>query len=79
MTDKSPKNQGSLNFKAKLVEAEVVDILTSPLSKYEIAEKYSVTPSLISRIRRRKLWKHVSLIIDEAVAEWERVNNSCEN
>lgn len=55
------KNQGSRNFKSKLVEDEVVDILTSPLSQREIAEKYHVSQSLISRIRSRKLWKHVEL------------------
>jgi DNA-directed RNA polymerase specialized sigma subunit len=53
------KNQGSRNFKSKLVEYEVVDIITSKLSQKEIAEKYAISQSLVSRIRRRKLWQHV--------------------
>jgi DNA invertase Pin-like site-specific DNA recombinase len=55
------KNQGSRNFKSKLVEAEVVDIITSILSQRAIAEKYSISQSLVSRIRRRKLWTHVKV------------------
>jgi predicted XRE-type DNA-binding protein len=55
------KNQGSRNFKSKLVETEVLDILASPLSQREIAEKYHISQSLVSRIRNRKLWKHVML------------------
>lgn len=57
----STKNQGSRNFKSKLVETEVVDILKSVLSQREIAEKYGISQSLVSRIRRRRLWRHVVL------------------
>lgn len=53
------KNQGSRNFKSKLTEQEVIDILLSPLSQREIAEKYGISQSLVSRIRSRKLWRHV--------------------
>jgi predicted XRE-type DNA-binding protein len=55
------KNQGSQNFKSKLVETEVIDIITSKLSQREIADKYGISQSLVSRIRRRKLWRHVIL------------------
>jgi predicted XRE-type DNA-binding protein len=54
-----PKNQGSQNFKSKLVEAEVIDIIVSALSQRLIADKYHISQSLVSRIRNRKLWKHV--------------------
>jgi predicted XRE-type DNA-binding protein len=56
------KNQGSRNFKSKLVESEVVDIILSPLSQREIAEKYGISQSLVSRIRRRQLWTHVVIL-----------------
>jgi hypothetical protein len=55
----SNKNTGSRNFKAKLTEEDVMDILISESSQKYLAEKYGVSQSLISRIRRRQLWKHV--------------------
>jgi predicted transcriptional regulator len=55
------KNAGSQNFKSKLTEEDVIDILTNGLTQKENAEKYRVSQSLISRIRRRKLWRHVLL------------------
>jgi DNA invertase Pin-like site-specific DNA recombinase len=53
------KNQGSKNFKSKLVDSEVIDIITSDLSQRALAEKYSISQSLVSRIKRRKLWQHI--------------------
>jgi predicted transcriptional regulator len=53
------KNLGIDNFKSKLTETDVVDILTNNLTQKKCADRYQVSQSLISRIRRRKLWKHV--------------------
>lgn len=55
------KNKGTQNFKSKLTEDDVVDIITNGLTQKENADKYDVSQSLISRIRRRQLWKHVVL------------------
>jgi len=55
------KNVGSQNFKSKLTEDDVFDVLTNGLTQKQNAEKYGVSQSLISRIRRRVLWKHVSI------------------
>lgn len=53
------KNAGILNFKSKLTEEDVVDIITNNLTQKANAERYSVSQSLISRIRGRKLWRHL--------------------
>jgi predicted XRE-type DNA-binding protein len=53
------KNTGSNNFKSKLTEADVLDILTNGLTQKQAAIKHGVSQSLISRIRRGILWKHV--------------------
>lgn len=53
------KNAGSQNFKSKLTEEDVIDILTNGLTQKQNAERHRVSQSLISRIRKRKLWKHV--------------------
>jgi hypothetical protein len=55
------KNAGAKNFKSKLTEEEVIDIITNSLTQKANAEKYNVSQSLISRIRRRKLWKHLTI------------------
>jgi len=55
------KNNGTTNFKSKLTEDDVIDIITNDLTQKANAERYSVSQSLISRIRRRKLWRHVEI------------------
>lgn len=55
------KNQGIKNFKSKLAEIEVVEIYWSDLPQRDIAEKYSISQSLVSRIKLRKLWRHLPL------------------
>lgn len=55
------KNSGVTNFKSKLTEDDVVDILTNGLTQKDNAERYKVSQSLISRIRNRKLWAHIKL------------------
>lgn len=56
------KNKGINNFKAKLTEINVIDIITNNLTQKANAEKYNVSQSLISRIRRRKLWNHIKIV-----------------
>jgi predicted transcriptional regulator len=55
------KNQGIRNFKSKLTDNDVVEILSSNLSQKALALRYLVTQSLISRIKNGKLWKHISI------------------
>jgi len=57
------KNKGVNNFKSKLTEEDVTDILTNGLTQKENAERYNVSQSLISRIRSRKLWRHVLITV----------------
>lgn len=55
-------HKGSKNPQSKLKEKEVIEILSidnMPLKK--IAEKYNVSVTLIFKIRKRELWKHVNV------------------
>lgn len=54
-----PNNKGSNHGLSKLVENDVVYILTSDASSKELAIKYGISPKTINKIRRRKSWKHV--------------------
>lgn len=43
----------------KLLEKDVREIRSSELSGLELAEKFGVAPSVISRVRTFKTWRHV--------------------
>lgn len=51
--------KGSKHVKSKLTEKQVLDIRESTLKGVELAKIYDVRPQLISKIKRRKLWKHI--------------------
>ena len=50
---------GAANPNARLTEYDVKSIRLSGLRHAELAEKYSVSESLIRAIRKREVWKHV--------------------
>lgn len=50
---------GERNACAKLTEAAVVEIRACSGRAKELAEKFGVTPSLISHIRARRAWRHI--------------------
>lgn len=54
-------SRGSKNGFSKLNEQQVKEILLSNSSRKSLAIKYSVEVKAISRIRSRKLWKHVKI------------------
>lgn len=51
--------KGEECHKAKLTEADVLDIRSNTLSSSENAKKYGVLPNYITKIRRRESWKHI--------------------
>lgn len=55
----SPMLRGSESARAKLSESLVSEILTSQETNKFWAKKLDVDPSLISRVRSRKRWRHV--------------------
>lgn len=64
--DMMRKGRGSKQFKsgvehrgAKLSEIDVVTIRKSGITNAELARFYKIDQSLISRIKTRKLWKHI--------------------
>jgi hypothetical protein len=61
--DHGTDSRGSGNGRAKLTEADVIEIrevfATGEFSKKEIAAECGVTPSLIGSIIKRKAWTHI--------------------
>lgn len=55
-----PIHSGETHHKAKLKIADVIDIKKRRMLGYEYAEKYGVTPALISAIHTGKIWRHVT-------------------
>lgn len=56
---KGRQPRGSLMHNAAFTEEQILEIRSSPLNLYQLADLYSVTPSNIHYIRVRKTWKHV--------------------
>lgn len=52
---------GERHGAAKLTEAVVRTIFADPRSQALIAEQYGVAQSLVSQIKRKKVWKHLDL------------------
>ncbi len=53
---KPPIRFGADNNATKLSDEEVVDIFMSPLNQNELAKRYNVKQTTISRIKRRTIW-----------------------
>lgn len=54
-------NRGERSPKAKLTEEHVRDALRSPLSQSRMAANLGVSQTLISKIRRRKVWRDLAV------------------
>jgi DNA invertase Pin-like site-specific DNA recombinase len=57
----SDKIRGSKNYKAKLDECKVKEILQSFMTPTEVANTYGISISVASKIIKRQTWKHVEL------------------
>jgi len=55
-----PDNRGERSSRAKLTEAQVLEILSSDETSTALGPKFGVSPTNISRIRRGRIWKHLS-------------------
>lgn len=53
-------NRGENSPRAKLTNKKVVAIFTSTKKNVELARLHKVDPSIISLIRSRKIWKHIT-------------------
>jgi len=52
--------EGSKSVNAKLTEQQVIEIRSDKINLHkDIAEKYGVEKSLISKIKLRKMWTHI--------------------
>ncbi len=56
---KGPSFKGSEHPSAKLTDDAVRDIRTSALTGVALAKKYGVRPTLISEVRRHRIWRHI--------------------
>lgn len=54
----NPK-KGSSNYLAKLDEDKVIEIRSSTETNAALARKFAVDPSVISDVRRDKIWRHI--------------------
>ncbi len=52
--------KGEAHPKSKLTADDVREIRSSPERGVRLAERFGVTPTLISNIRQRKVWRHVA-------------------
>lgn len=55
-----PVHIGESNPKAKLKEAQVIDIFTTKDSHASAARRHGVTPEMVGLIRRGKSWRHLT-------------------
>lgn len=60
MVERGRSAIGERNGRSKITEVIAREIKQSHLSASLLAEKYGISPSTIRRIRRGKLWKHLS-------------------
>ncbi len=59
MVNKGRQANGEKNSRSKLKEFQVLEIRLDERSLREIAVDYDVSKMTISRVKRRKLWKHI--------------------
>lgn len=59
MVNKGRQARGERNYHAKLTENQVREIRSLKGTNRSIAERYNVTPSLISMIQSKRIWRHV--------------------
>ena len=57
--DREDRRIGEKQWKAKLVENDIVFIRNTELSQKELAEKFEVSQQCISNILTRRTWKGV--------------------
>jgi hypothetical protein len=60
MTAKGRRVRGEKHGRAKLTEAEVIEIRASKDPQRVIAARYGVTPGAIALIQSRRHWRHLS-------------------
>ena len=53
-------HKGISNGRAKLTEDQVREIRDSTLSRSELMLKFSVTRSMVGKIKQRKSWRHIA-------------------
>lgn len=53
--------RGEKNARAKLTEATVREILTSPASGGALAKKLGVSRTVVNMVRRREIWRHINV------------------
>ena len=51
--------KGEQHYGSKLTTAQVMEVYSSPLNQYEIAKLYNIDQSIVSRIKHKKIWKHI--------------------
>lgn len=60
MKNRGGNRKGERNGRAKLAASDVIAIRSSRETLTTLAQRYSVTKTLIANIRKRKIWKHIT-------------------
>jgi hypothetical protein len=59
LSGREGNHKGTLNGRAKLTEADVLDIRASTVMNAELARQYRVSKTVIGHIKKRISWKHI--------------------
>jgi len=57
--NRSGNTKGSKNGNSKLSEGDILEIRQSEEYSFVLAKKYSISPTQVCNIRKRKVWKHI--------------------
>jgi hypothetical protein len=56
----NPRSLGEEHHKARLTEAQVLEIIASSLPRYILARQFGVNWSTIDRAKKRLTWRHLA-------------------
>lgn len=59
LSGREGNHKGTANGRAKITEADVLEIRSSLLSVKQLAEQYGVSRTVIYYIKKRQSWKHI--------------------
>jgi hypothetical protein len=62
MADRRERNRqakGEKHYASKLTATQAMEVYNSSLKQYEIAKLYNIDRTIVSKIKLKKIWKHI--------------------